>query len=430
MTGSGAPKGKAFVVGAGLAGLSAAVLLAGRGAAVTLVEASGQAGGRCRSYFDAAIDGVIDNGNHLVLSGNRAVQDYLARIGARGALAGPPRAEFAFVDLRAKKDVERWTLRPNEGRIPYWITRSARRVPGTRAADYAKYLPLLWADRKTPIGALIADRGPLWQRLMQPFLLAALNTAPEESSAALAGAVLRETLVKGGRFYRPRIAHPTLAAAFVDPALQFLNGRNAALLMGTRLRGVTFNGRRAMALNTAEATLPVSPNDVVVLAVPPWAAADLIPGLVVPDDFRAIVNAHFKMAAPAGTPPILGVVGGTAEWIFSFSDRISVTVSGADAIVDEDREDLAVRIWADVSRALGFSAPMPAWQIVKEKRATFAATPEQDARRPAARTQWRNLFLAGDWTQTGLPATIEGALRSGEVAAALALKHLSLIMAS
>ena len=69
---------------------------------------------------------------------------------------------------------------------------------------------------------------------------------------------------------------------------------------------------------------------------------------------------------------------------------------------------------------------MPAWQIVKEKRATFAATPAQDARRPAAKTGWRNLFLAGDWTQTGLPATIEGALRSGETAAALALRHLSL----
>ena len=89
-------------------------------------------------------------------------------------------------------------------------------------------------------------------------------------------------------------------------------------------------------------------------------------------------------------------------------------------------EELARLIWADVTRALGFSADMPAWQIVKEKRATFAATPAQDARRPGAPTRWRNLFLAGDWTQTGLPATIEGALRSGETAAALALKHLSL----
>jgi len=417
------PKGKAFVVGAGLAGLSAATILASRGVSVRVIEAAGQAGGRCRSYYDAAMDGVIDNGNHLVLSGNHAVQAYLARIGARDALAGPPRAEFAFVDLQ---DGKRWLLRPNESGIPYWILCETRRVPGTRPRDYLKYAPLLWADKQAAIRKIVADRGPLWERLMRSFLLAALNTEPEDSSAALAGAVLRETLAKGGRHYRPRIAHPTLAAAFVNPALHYLRAEGATLQVSTRVRDLGFDGSLAIALNTADEPLPVTAGDVIVLAVPPWSAADLIPGLTAPNDFRAIVNAHFKMTAPAGSPPMLGVIGGTAEWIFTFHDRISVTVSGADAIVDQDREDLAVRIWADVSKALDLKVPMPPWQIVKEKRATFAATPEQDARRPAAKTRWRNLFLAGDWTQTGLPATIEGALRSGETAAALALKHLSL----
>jgi uncharacterized protein with NAD-binding domain and iron-sulfur cluster len=123
---------------------------------------------------------------------------------------------------------------------------------------------------------------------------------------------------------------------------------------------------------------------------------------------------------------MLGVIGGTAEWIFTFHDRISVTISAADAIMDEDRESLARRIWADIVRALQIDAPMPAWQIVKEKRATFAATPQQDALRPGARTASRNLFLAGDWTATGLPATLEGAVRSGDTAARLAMRHLHL----
>lgn len=414
---------KAFVVGAGLAGLSAATILASRGAAVTVIEAAPQAGGRCRSYFDPQMDAVIDNGNHLVLSGNRAVHDYLARTGAKDALAGPPRAEFAFVDLR---NDERWMLRPNEGGLPYWVARDKLRVPGTAGLDYLKYAPLLWADKKARIRDVVKERGALWEKLMRPFLLAALNTEPEDSSAALAGAVVRETLAKGGKFYRPRIAHPTLAAAFVEPALAYLAGKNTMVRLSTRLRGLALAPKQAMALELPDATLPIGERDAVVLAVPPWVAGEVLPGLTVPDDFRAIVNAHFKMTAPPGTPAMLGVIGGTAEWIFSFHDRISVTVSGADAIVDRDREDLAKTIWVDVAKALNITAPMPAWQIVKEKRATFAATPLQDARRPAAKTRWKNLFLAGDWTQTGLPATIEGALRSGETAAALAARHMGL----
>jgi len=155
-------------------------------------------------------------------------------------------------------------------------------------------------------------------------------------------------------------------------------------------------------------------------------ARDLVPGLTAPDDFRAIVNAHFRIIPPADAPPILGVIGGTAEWIFSFPDRVSVTISAADAIVDEERESLALRIWADVARALKLDAALPPWQIVKEKRATFAATPAQDALRPGPRTATRNLILAGDWTQTGLPATLEGAVQSGDIAARLAAKHLHL----
>jgi hypothetical protein len=155
-------------------------------------------------------------------------------------------------------------------------------------------------------------------------------------------------------------------------------------------------------------------------------ARDLVPDLTVPTEFRAIVNTHFRFTPPKGTPLILGVINGTAEWIFSFEDRISVTVSGADAIVDRDREELAKLFWQDIRQALRIDAEMPRWQVVKEKRATFAATPEQDMKRPPTRTAWRNLALAGDWIDNALPATIEGSVRSGDAAAALALKRLAL----
>ncbi len=159
-----------------------------------------------------------------------------------------------------------------------------------------------------------------------------------------------------------------------------------------------------------------------ILATPAPVAQDLIPGLIAPQSFRAIVNAHFKIAPPQGQPAILGVVNGTIEWIFTFPDRISITISGADRLLDAGREELAARLWAEVARALDLDRPLPPWQIIKEKRATFAATPQENARRPGARTAFSNLTLAGDWTATGLPATIEGAVRSGYRAADLIRK--------
>jgi uncharacterized protein with NAD-binding domain and iron-sulfur cluster len=116
---------------------------------------------------------------------------------------------------------------------------------------------------------------------------------------------------------------------------------------------------------------------------------------------------------------MLGVVNGLVEWLFAFPDRLSVTISGADRLIDTPRESLAAEIWAEVAKMTGLAAEMPPWQIVKERRATFSATPQQDSKRPAAATEWSNLVLAGDWTQTGLPATLEGSVRSGNIAASI-----------
>jgi hypothetical protein len=118
----------------------------------------------------------------------------------------------------------------------------------------------------------------------------------------------------------------------------------------------------------------------------------------------------------------LGVIGGTVEWIFAFPDRVSITISGADRLLDIPREILIETLWRDVQAAAGIKAPLPPWQIIREKRATFAATPEEDAKRPGPETRLANCFLAGDWTATGLPATIEGSIRSGNRAATLAEK--------
>lgn len=403
------------VIGGGLAGLAAAVRLAGGPYSVVLHEAARQAGGRCRSYYDTALGMTIDNGNHLLLSGNQDARAFLTAIGTADQLAGPQEADFAFCDLAT---LERWRLRPNAGPVPWWIFSSHRRVPGTRAADYLGVLRLLIPGKDAPVGKLMAREGLLYERLWRPFFLAALNTNPIEGSSHLAGAVVRETLAKGGRACRPLVARQGLSAAFIDPALTYLGKRGVKIHYEHRLRTLDFVEGRVNALDFGVELLPLGPADALILAVPPYAAADLVPGLPTPGASRAIVNAHFKITPPLDVPPLTGIVNGTIEWLFAFHDRLSVTISGADRLLDVSREDLAERIWVEVAKVTQIEKPLPPWQIIKEKRATFAATAAENGRRPGTGTAYNNLWLAGDWTATGLPATIEGAIRSGHRAAA------------
>lgn len=401
------------IIGAGLAGLAAAVKLAPTGANVVVHEATGYPGGRCRSYLDRTIGMTIDNGNHLVLSGNEAVLGFVREIGSAASLVGPEHSSFAFVDLASG---ERWTLRMNDG-LPWWIFDKKRRVPGTSLGEYLRLSRLLWSQGDAPVGDVIDCSGPLHERLVHPLLLAALNIEPRLGSAALARAVVRETLARGGKACRPLIARDGLGPAFIEPAVEHLRRSNVPLLLNHELHAIRFSDGAIAELDFGADKIALGPGDTAILAVPHHAAEALVPRLTVPQGHRAIANAHFRIAVPPDLPPMLGVINGTTEWVFAFDGRLSVTISNADRLMDVPRAMLAQSIWSEVSRATGIVAELPPWQIVRERRATFAATPEENAKRPAARTRWSNLVLAGDWTATGLPATLESAVRSGNRAA-------------
>jgi squalene-associated FAD-dependent desaturase len=402
------------IIGAGISGLSAGVRLAKAGHLVHVHEATQAVGGRCRSYFDAATGLTIDNGNHLLLSGNHHALDYARTIGSQAGLVGPARAQFPFTDLR---DGRQWLLRLNDGRFPFWVFDKGSRVPDTRPRDYFALAPLLWAGMDKRVGEAIACKGTLYDRLVQPLLLAALNIDPPLGSAGLAGAIVRETLLAGGKACRPLVARDGLSSVLVDPAIGFIEAHGGSVRMGRELRELVHGDGRITALKFVDDEVALAASDAVVLAVPARSAAALVPGLSAPTRFRAIVNVHFRYDPPPNLPQIMGVVGGLVEWLFAFPNRLSVTVSDGERLVDMPREELARAIWADVCKAAGIQANLPPWQVVRERRATFEATPEQHALRPGAVTAWTNLFLAGDWTDTGLPATIEGSVRSGDRAA-------------
>ena len=404
------------IIGAGLAGLSAGVALASTGRRVMVYEAGPTAGGRCRSYFDRELDCRIDNGNHLILSGNSATMAYLGAIGARSTMRDPGAAKFPFVDLATGA---RWTVAPGPGRIPWWVMQPSRRVPGTKITDYLQLLALRKAGQDTTVADLLDRPGALYPKLLEPLAVAALNTPPSEAMARLLGAVVEETLLAGGAACVPLFPRNDLSASLIDPAVAFLQAHGGDLQTGCLVAAIQTEAGRVATLATTTGPITVAPDDAVVLAAPPWIAASLLPELAVPDTFQAILNVHFRLGIDPGPVGFIGVIGGMAEWVFIKRDVVSVTISAANRYVDLPASEIAARVWPNVQAVLEIDMAMPKVRVVKERRATFAATAAQETRRPGPRTRLANLVLAGDWTATGLPATIEGAIRSGQAAAKL-----------
>lgn len=412
--------GTVHIIGAGLAGLSAALRLTQAGRKVVLHEAAPFPGGRCRTFHDPRLERDVDNGNHLVLSGNRHARAYME------AVPGPhpmqmAEAAFPFVDLA---DGQRWTLTLDRAPLPFWVFAPGRRVAGTRLGEYLGAAGLALAGPDRTVAEAVRGRGTLWQRFWEPLSWAVLNTTPERGQARLLWRVLKETFLRGREHARPMFAPRGLGRALVEPHAAWLAGQGQDLRCGHALTQVETEGERATLLRFQEGeAIPLGAGDRVVLALPPTRLSAVASWVHPPDDGESILNAHFTLPdPPPGLPPFLGLVGATTHWIFVKGDVISLTVSAAGRLGQMDRapEALMAELWAEVQRALGISRPYQAARVNKERRATFDQSPAGVARRPTARTPFTNLFLAGDATDTGLPATIEGAIRSGETAARLA----------
>ena len=423
--------GTVHVVGGGLAGLSAALELAEAGRRVAIYEAGPACGGRARSYEDRQLGCRLDNGNHLLLSANRTVFDFLDRVGARDTLVGPEAPIFPFHDLA---DGRSWTVRLSRGRIPWWVLSRRRRVPGMRLSELRALLKLLRAGPDTTVADCMRP-GALARRLMIPLAVSVLNTRPEIASARLMGNVMRESMARGGAACVPWFPRDGLSETLVDPALARLRALGVSIRTGCRVAGLGLVDGRIGSLLLPEGRRDLGSGDQVILAVPAQGvrdlAADVLPVLRVPDGFESVLNLHYRadmlgeLTGDLARARFVGVVGGLAEWVFVKPGILSVTVSAANHVAGRGQDELAATIWREVRAAVspwlgaGVHLPdaPPPCRVVREKRATFAATPAQERLRPECRTAVPNLLLAGDWTATGLPATIEGAMRSGLVAA-------------
>ena len=396
-----------YVIGAGVAGLAAALGAASAGLDVAVIEAAPQAGGRCRSLDDATLGRRIDNGSHVLLGANPAAFAYLEAIGARDTVVRLDRSGYQFADLESGAR---------------WSYQAGRPMPGVSPWQHLRTIGLFVARPDRTVAQALGS-GPMMRRFWSPMTFAILNTAPDQASARMLRRALVAIVRHGRRGLYLHMARDGLSESFVDPALERLRALGARLQFGLRVNNLAIEDGRVVALASGDETIGLSGSDTVIVATGPKAAGDLIGGLSTPLGDNAIVNGHFLVdgIGAGGTHPgMMGLVGATAQWLFWRDGMVSATVSAANDLATRDNAEIASVLWHDITRALDLGGtPLPLFRIVKEKRATFPQTPENEHRRPPTQTSIANLFLAGDWTDTGLPASIEAAVRSGNRAAGL-----------
>ncbi|MBY0336162.1 MAG: FAD-dependent oxidoreductase [Acetobacteraceae bacterium] len=396
------------VIGAGVAGLAAALALADAGRRVVVHEGSPVAGGRCRALPDGT-----DNGTHALIGANHAALAFLERIGARSGWVEPEPDGLPVLDL-ADGSARRVSLSPAG-----WV-RADRRPAGVSLRAVLALMRLALPGRDVPVETAMAAHPAFHRGFVDPLVVAALNTPSREASSRRLAQVLRRLGGRGAT--RLFVAERGLGPDLVQPALAALYQRGAEILFNDRLRRVQHEGGRVTRLLLHEGDIALGPEDSVVLAVPPWEAVRLLTHVEAPDLHAPIVNLHFERTGE-GPVRFVGMLGALCQWVLVRPSGVAVTVSAGDAEANEDVSTLAPRAWAEIRQAAqAFHLPgnwpeaPPPCRAIKEKRATPRHIPGPIP--SPKRLHLANLALAGDWTFPGLPATIEASIASGQDAAA------------
>jgi squalene-associated FAD-dependent desaturase len=428
-----------LVIGGGCAGLAAATALVERGARVRLLEARRVLGGRSRSWVDPATGDVEDNGQHLVLGCYDEFLAFLRRTGGVSDLRFLERSQITLLEPGGRP----CRFSPGPFPPPLDLLWGLLRLPGFPLGDALRARALV-RELRRPAGS--PDRSVAqWldeagqstearRRFWDPLVLATLNLSPERAPCSLLAGVLRRALLGGPEALRPGFPRRGLGPLIVEPALRFLKGRGTIVLAGAPVTRLEWDkGGRFLAARTRDDSLHRA--GAAVLAVPHREAADLLADKV--DGFdrervealgsSPIVAVHLWFDRQVADHEMAGFIDSPVHWVF---DRgriggakkpgyLALVSSAAEEMARWDRRRLERVSLAEVRRFLPASrvATLLRARVLKERRATPAFGPSHGRLRPEAKTSVSNLCLAGDWTSTGLPATLEGATASGHRAA-------------
>lgn len=413
----------AYVIGAGVAGLTAAFYLARANLKVCVLESTKLTGGRCRTFTDITLGTAIDNGTHLALT---AYHELLALVGMLGS------SEYLQIYPAPAIPV----FNGENGTFATWQSQDnfSLMQPFTLRDMWAVFR-LMGADDFATVDQCIPGNTPFQERL-QLICRSMLNTPTETASARLFWKTMQKIMKSGHRDWV--LPKQSWGKALLEPLEKAITNMGGEVRFQQNVRNIMGEKNTANCIGVGMESLFIDEKTLVVLATPPSVTQALVPYVKIPSQYHSILNVHFLRPEQPSVPdyalPAVMVVRGAAEWVFARHNVISTTTSaltlgGEDEVVDDDApapESLVQMHWQDVCRAYSWPVemPMPAYRVITEKRAAMACTPKNLLLRPETRTAFANCFLAGDYVETGLPGTLESAVVAGKRAAGAGLKFL------
>jgi squalene-associated FAD-dependent desaturase len=420
------------VIGGGIAGLSAAAFLVNNGLDVTLIESSPRLGGRAYSFFDKTLNGWVDNGQHIMASWYNNTFEFLKIIGTYEKLKFQNQLEVKFADLEGNRYHFKcpklppplhliwgiWKYRPLGFKDKLGIIRLVNSVmlekyseEELKTKDTAELFSLTKQSKK------VSDY--FWK----PFIAAVFNAEPDETSAWQFVQIIKTGFLKkgGSNLVLPK---SNLNELYVDKAEEYLNANGAKVLKPLRISTINISDGKIESIKTEEGKKLEF--DYYISAVPFFEFRNIFTNEILNGEYdliknlspSPILNIHFEFSTSGlMTDDFIGVINGTIQWVFRINERrICIVISSAKNLVDIDKDELIEICKSELFACMpGFkNAEIAYAKVVKEKRATFLPDIASVNSRPDCKTKFKNLFLAGDWVNTGYPATIESAVTSSK----------------
>jgi squalene-associated FAD-dependent desaturase len=444
---------KAVIIGAGIAGIASAIELAGSGVEVLMLESRSFPGGRMYSFMDDSTGEWLDNGQHLMIGAYDNFFRILRTLGTFKLLDYQTKLKVPSIDINGMKSVLGSSLFPGKAGLAAGLLR----LNGVSLKSRINTLKLLNkiinnkidVDGKT-VGQMLEDSNQnkdIIQHFWEPLTLAILNSPSQLVSARLLADVLKKAISKGNEsscLYFPT----THLSELINPFEKWLEKNGGKILFKVQAVQLIFNNDKVIVrLQSGEQI----ESDLVISCVPFYALLKILPDeLKNHEDFQglnlykssAIISVYLWLDKDVVNMPFTGLIGTTTQWVFNrrllckaddeivrkYPGHLALTISGANDLLDLPPEDIAKKCFEEVKHCFGSNDNLKLlnWKVIKEKRATFIASPEIEPIRLEQTTSFKNFYIAGDWTTTGLPATLEGAALSGFQAGKKASIYLAL----